>query len=354
MLRNLKLESPIKYDETNRESPEENQAESYQDVGTRIGSVGGGERLPPSFARSDSRGSAQESVGASGHGSTGSDRSIRGRGRPPIAVDQSKSKLPPRRKYTWFSLYDEQSASARHRRLGSDKSDRSSASGASQSDGFQSKNPSRGDVAAASGHGQDAAVPSKEEGSQHPLGWRWGWGRKASGLIQRVPPPEAAAKPGDTPTAAPSPLPQSSDGSRATSPGTGQGDAAIATVESCIQAGDNLVGTGDEKEREYKRQEKAQKSAFEMATECVRLPSGEGDVRGEENGVGERADRDAGLLEKRDAAIVLAQIRKRKDVYSYFVMPLVRALEAQATTKAWLRKVPSCLSENKCCNQAVR
>lgn len=31
--------------------------------------------------------------------------------------------------------------------------------------------------------------------------------------------------------------------------------------------------------------------------------------------------------------------RRRKDVYSYFVMPLVRALEAQTGTTAWLRKV---------------
>lgn len=33
--------------------------------------------------------------------------------------------------------------------------------------------------------------------------------------------------------------------------------------------------------------------------------------------------------------------RRRKDVYSYFVMPLVRALEAQTGTTAWLRKVIS-------------
>lgn len=31
--------------------------------------------------------------------------------------------------------------------------------------------------------------------------------------------------------------------------------------------------------------------------------------------------------------------RRRKDVYSYFVMPLVRALEAQTGTTVWLRKV---------------
>lgn len=30
---------------------------------------------------------------------------------------------------------------------------------------------------------------------------------------------------------------------------------------------------------------------------------------------------------------------RRKDVYSYFMMPLVRALEAQMGTTAWLRKV---------------
>ena len=30
---------------------------------------------------------------------------------------------------------------------------------------------------------------------------------------------------------------------------------------------------------------------------------------------------------------------RRKDVYSYFIMPLVRALEAQMGTTAWLRKV---------------
>lgn len=34
---------------------------------------------------------------------------------------------------------------------------------------------------------------------------------------------------------------------------------------------------------------------------------------------------------------------RRKDVYSYFIMPLVRALEAQMGTTAWLRKV-RCLS----------
>lgn len=33
---------------------------------------------------------------------------------------------------------------------------------------------------------------------------------------------------------------------------------------------------------------------------------------------------------------------RRKDVYAYFLMPLVRALEAQTITTAWLRKVFLC------------
>lgn len=202
-------------------------------------------------------------------------------------LDNSRKKPPPPPpppQYTWFSLYDDQGVGGRRNSKILETND-----GVGSGDSIDGSNASSGRKLSARPpkHARQEAAKSEKGTSGGSSGWKWGWGRKGSGNALAS---ETAA----------------AGGPEATTPPKARD---IGGSESSIDAGKDGVSLEDTTD--------LQMSALEI------LPAGDG-------GEGE--------AEKREK-----QRRKRKDVYSYFAMPLVRALEAQTGTTAWLRKVCVCL-----------
>lgn len=313
MLRNLKLEPPVKYDEAAAE------ARAGTGMGTRESRNGDSSTAPREKIderRVNGAASEQSTSGthkvpaaatATENGTKFNGQTTTG-GNGPVRTSEEcgaeeTNKIQVPKKYTWFSLYDDQSARASLRRLGSvDRLDRSHRGGG----GVAGKGGESVDGRSDNSGRRMARGPKHEgkkgdrTGNSNHGGWKWGWGRKGS----------------------------SGSGSMASE--THTADPAAVT------SGGDVGG----------KREPMKHSAFERIGDGV-LPGRQKEEEKEEEEWMREKQESADAVEREAERRRRRQQRpkqrlRRKDVYSYFAMPLVRALEAQAGTKAWLRKVLGC------------
>ncbi|CAM9663148.1 unnamed protein product, partial [Ectocarpus sp. 4 AP-2014] len=335
VLRNLKLEAPKTGDEVvlrpttagaQASLEADGPAAATQTVQRKAAALPGGdgeadleESSPASLVRLESR-----DGGGYNNASAGAARGAEAEEACPSAAALSLSPSTP--KYTWFSLYDEQGAGARRMsspRIGSD----------AVAGGKAGSVDNNGGGGGGGGAGPDASTPppKKAEGS-----WRWGWGRKGSAS-------KMAAAVAATAVAEP-------------------GGQEGAKTDSA--AGASAASAGAEAEEAAEDEGALAPSAGEETAAGVGCSGGQAEVSG--GGEGETGEDGEGrqvpsVLEgepsarKEDAngasAAVAAGKRlaesvererkrlRRKDVYSYFMMPLMRALELQTGTTLWLRKL---------------
>lgn len=226
---------------------------------------------------------------------------------PSSATASARSKkAPSQKKYTWFSLYEDQGVGGRRNsiRSGDTGQGLSASSGGivGVSDmGVGADNVSSGGRISRSGSGsssgkqQSARSRGQDSSSKGEYSWRWGWGRKRSGSV-----------------------------------GEGEATAAVAAAAALPN------GSGSERVKAGGTRHESGKGGGKSSDGVKGGDKGQALVAGfgSEPAVPSKAPR------KRMAEIEQERRRlRRKDVYSYFIMPLVRALEAQMGTTAWLRKV---------------
>lgn len=275
------------------------------------------EHSPASFSRLGARNDdGAKSVAGAGGGAT------------TTKVVPSPSSRP---KYTWFSLYDEQGVGGR--RNSTLRTAGSSGAGSGGGDGFGAVDNS--DDGKRSGSHKEPG--SKENSSKAESSWRWGWGRKGSGNNSSTPKTAEATTP--------------EGGNRAsteTSAGTAEAAsaaasaAAIATLSPVTAEETPASGSGDQTERGGSSSSQVLGADSEGGGEALQGLEVLSTLRVVSSDEGEEDGAAVAVAAGRRLAESVQRERKRlrrKDVYSYFVMPLVRALEAQMGTTAWLRKV---------------
>lgn len=180
--------------------------------------------------------------------------------------------------------------------------------------------------------------------TRHPGGWRWGWGKKAGGAAgtsNNLPRPGAAGsedvaldvtETGRSSVDEKMPAAERQKNRR-------QQDSRLRRSNSSPDSDDRneRVGRGEKgkKRGETTRlalggQERDQGDDEVEVDLRTGVNGVEGGIGGAGSAVGGGVGDDEGSLERR---------KRRKDVYSYFMMALVRALEAQAGTTSWLKRV---------------
>ena len=237
----------------------------------------------------------------------------------------AKKVKPPRPKYTWFSLYDEQGVGGRRnstlRKSGSSGTLSGGGDGVGAADDGDNgkQNGSQKEPGSRTPKEKESSSKSKPEGS-----WRWGWGRKGS----------STPKTEETTT--------SEGGAGATAePSIDTAEAAPAAALPPVSAEDTPASIGGRAEQGSDCQvlrgnsggEGEAPLGLEMLSTLRMVSSGEADEDGATAAAAAAGRRLAESVQRERHRL------RRKDVYSYFMMPLVRALEAQMGTTAWLRKV---------------
>ncbi|CAM9913904.1 unnamed protein product [Pylaiella littoralis] len=336
VLRNLKLEAP-------KPSPEEasigmdDSAAAAERPTPRASPLGGTTAAGAAAADSDD---GEESLPASlerlgvragdggGAGSAGA-AAVTGA----AAGAPSSPSRPP--KYDWFALYDEQGVGGR--RVSAphvDRSRGSSSSSSSSSSAAGGSKAAEGGPRAAASNGNNGGADSEVHGSNQSSGraegsWRWGWGRKgtssrsfASNAVAATSPEEETGATAETKAGA------AAAGTAATSsPVTTVEERTATGPRATVTQGDRTELSGGGEDHDCEREDGPQKLGVSSTLEGV-SSSGDGAEGGPESGrtLARGVDRERQML-------------RRKDVYSYFMMPLMRALEAQMGTTAWLRKL---------------
>ncbi|CAM9915100.1 unnamed protein product [Scytosiphon promiscuus] len=352
VLRNLKLEAPRPSQEEARltaasaaASAEETLEADNSTVAENAARVS-----PPASAAGgddDLREGLPASLGRLGEGrsdndvNTGSLATSSGAAAKKVSPPSQKPQPSP--KYTWFSLYDEQEVGRRrispsHNHVFGDAETEPSTVGDGGVAGRGGSDPEYG-----------ARTPKQRsgKGSSKPGGsWRWGWGRREhsprapaattpeNGAGVEAAATEVAAAAGAEAGAARGRGEQSSG--TAITPQVGGGEIAAASCGRGGQEGDGPDVTGDSESA--KRDEDGEWGEAPQVLEV--LTAREVPSSGESRAGGAAAKAVAAGRKVAEKNLEHERRRlKRKDVYSYFMMPLIRALEAQMGTTAWLRKL---------------
>lgn len=332
VLRNLKLEAPKPSPEEARltaastttatktaapteESYTSTAAENAEHVSS-LSSVGDGdddprEGLPASLGRLGERRGDNEAGSEASSGAAGKIAS-------PSSLVSQTPRPPP--KYTWFSLYDEQGVGRRRmsparKGVSGDMGGEPSAFGDGGSDGRGHSNPGSSARTPKQGLGK---ASSKAGGS-----WRWGWGRRESSPRATTTPENMSGI--DATATARTAAAAAAGGTE----GRAEGPSGQATMPQAGAGETNLfVDCGSAN---------VEQGRWGKVPQGVEVPTAAAGV----SSSGESGDNGMAAAGKKLAEDVERDRRrlKRKDVYSYFMMPLVRALEAQMGTTAWLRKV---------------
>lgn len=239
---------------------------------------------------------------------------------------------PPPSKYTWFSLYDEQGVGGRRNtsfRVASSNSNSGSA-GSGNAGGF-------GSVGNGNSNDDKKIDTPKESSSGKAEGsWRWGWGRKGSDT-SLTPKAAAGAEMATLGSGAVAAVETATD----TSAETAVAEAAPANPSGgkAKQAGFSEVLVDDTAGEEETPQALEVLSTFRSVSAGGCVEEGAATAAAAAAAAGKRLAESVGRERER---------LRRKDIYSYFMMPLVRALEAQMGTAAWLRKVGFLLIRCSC------
>ena len=306
VLRNLKLEPPkLDLEEVNARAGSAAEKE-------KNGSPASAPPRPSALSQDESEDSLPASLGRLGVRDDGDDDDGPGLAGAEAATTPS----PPR--YTWFSLYDEQGVGGRRNSALRAGSGGSAGSGNARGFGSDAGGNSNDDKSVGTPKGSSG----KAEGS-----WRWGWGRKGSGASLT---PKTASM--TTPESGAGAAVEAAVGSAADTsvaeemPVTASGGRATPD-DSSVVPGDGIGG------EEETQQELKVLSTFRGLSS--------GGLEEEETAAAVAAASAASVAGRRLAESVERERKRlrRKDIYSYFMMPLVRALEAQMGTAAWLRKV---------------
>lgn len=236
-------------------------------------------------------------------------------------------KRSSRPKFTWFSLYDEQGVGGRRNStLGKATNSGGALFGGVDDSGAVDK----GDGGRTNG---GSRTPKESSSKRKPEGsWRWGWGRKGSGNSSTQNTADTTTTPeGGTVVASmgTSEDTEAAGEAAALSPVAAEETPASSSGGQAEQDGSYEAVGGDV---EPKEEEAPQ--GLEVLSTMRTVSSGEGEEGSATAATAAAAGRRLAQSVQRER-----QRLRRKDVYSYFMMPLVRALEAQMGTTAWLRKV---------------
>lgn len=323
MLRNLKLEPP----KPSHEEASHLTAAAAGGDDTQQDTLPGAEQTPQPWSSSTDETAASDdldeslpvSLGRLGVRNGDDGESWAGAGGGPTTKKVVPSPAP-RPKYTWFSLYDEQGVGGR--RTSTLRAPSSSGTGSGGREGFGAADNSD-DGKRSGGHKQPSSRAPKESSSKGESSWRWGWGRKGSGSSSTPKTADTATTPEGGAGAS---TETSVDIAAALSPVTGEETpAGCSGGGQAERRGGSQVPGGDSEGEGDAPQE------LEVLSTLRMVSSRDGS---EEDGAAMAAGKRLAESVQRER-----QRLRRKDVYSYFMMPLVRALEAQMGTTAWLRKV---------------
>lgn len=347
VLRNLKLEAPLTADNNSITGAEIETAVGNAEAGQRtpppsFSEVSGaatskclvGEYSPAGFGRLGSRNGDGDSDGATtASGSTGGAGSSTEDERDGGSL-KTKQKPSPPPPFSWFSFYDEQGVGARRnhtrRTLDKKKVGEGGAGAPSLARGVGVATAAVGSTSLRSK--EDLAADNSDKSSS----WRWMLGRRGRS---------------DTATATTSPVTTGQLKTETRTPVTTNAGnikkAPPPANTAALTFGTDGRGVySPEKVKNYNRDgvwgrvhdngELTHQLQAEMAVEVTGkvAPSTAEKISAPRGPKGVRRGRRGLADAKREG-----RRRKRKDVYSYFIMPLVRALEAQTGTTVWLRKV---------------